>query len=65
MQLFTLTETARFFKISTAELKALVTAGEIPFVMVGGKLRFRCDHLVKFIRESTRQAQSEWLPDGE
>ncbi|MBW1992467.1 MAG: helix-turn-helix domain-containing protein [Deltaproteobacteria bacterium] len=65
MQLFTFEETARFFKISTAELKALVAAGEIPFVEVGGKLRFRCDHIIKFIRESTRQAQLEWLPDGE
>lgn len=61
MELYTLKETARFFKISPAELESLVKTQKIAFVEVGGELRFRCDHIVKFIRENTRQAQSEWL----
>lgn len=64
MQLYTLKEVARFFKISPADLETLVEAQKIAFVEVGGELRFRCDHIVKFIRENTRQAQSEWLPEG-
>jgi excisionase family DNA binding protein len=62
MHLYTLEEAARFFKISPADLESLVKAQKIAFVEVGGELRFRCDHLVKFIRENTKQAQSEWLP---
>jgi hypothetical protein len=65
MQLFTTQETARFLKISPAELEALVKAQKIGFVEVLGEPRFRCDHIVRFIRENTRQAQSEWLPKGE
>ena len=64
MQLYTLEEAARFFKVSPADLEALVKAQKIAFVEVGGELRFRCDHIVKFIREHTRQTQSEWLPEG-
>jgi hypothetical protein len=64
MQLFTLEETARFLKISPADLEALVKAKKLAFVEINGELRFRCDHIVKFIRENTRQAQSEWLPEG-
>ncbi len=63
MQLFTPQETARFLRISPAELEALVEAQKIAFVEVSGELRFRCDHIVRFIRENTRQAQSEWLPE--
>lgn len=64
MQLFTLEETARFLKISPVSLDALIQTQKIAFVEVGGELRFRCDHIVKFIREHTRQANSEWLPEG-
>lgn len=64
MQLYILEEAARFFKISPADLEALVKAQKIAFVEVGGELRFRCDHIVKFIRENTKQTQSEWLPEG-
>jgi hypothetical protein len=63
MQLYTLEEAARFLKIPPIDLEALVKAQMIAFVEVGGELRFRCDHIVKFIRENTRQAQSEWLPE--
>jgi excisionase family DNA binding protein len=63
MQLYTLKEAARFLKIPPAYLEALVKDQKIAFVEVGGELRFRCDHIVKFIRENTRQAQSEWLPE--
>lgn len=63
MQLYTLKEAARFLKIPPADLEALVKDQKIAFVEVGGELRFRCDHIVKFIRENTRQAQSEWLPE--
>jgi len=64
MQLYTRKEVARFFKISPADLEAIVEAKKIGFVEINGELRFRCDHIVKFIRENTRQAQSEWLPEG-
>lgn len=64
MQLYTLEEVSRFFRISPSDLKALIEAHKIPFVEVGGEIRFRCDHIVKFIREHTRQTQSEWLPEG-
>lgn len=64
MQLYTCKEVARFFKIPPADLEALVKAQKIAFVEINGELRFRCDHIVKFIRENTRQAQSEWLPEG-
>jgi hypothetical protein len=64
MQIFTLEETARFLKIPPVCLKALVKGQKIGFVDVAGELRFRCDHIVKFIRENTKQAQSEWLTDG-
>ncbi|MCX5906890.1 MAG: helix-turn-helix domain-containing protein [Deltaproteobacteria bacterium] len=64
MQLYPLKEVARFFKIPPAELEALVKAQKIAFVEVGGELRFRCDHIVKFIRENTKQTQSEWLLEG-
>lgn len=64
MQLFTPQETARFLKISLTDLEDLVKANEIGFVEVAGEQRFRCDHIVRFIREHTKQAHSEWLPDG-
>ena len=64
MQLYTPKETACFLKIPPADLEALVKAQKIAFVEVGGELRFRCDHIVKFIREHTRQTQSEWLTEG-
>ncbi|MGD0826840.1 MAG: helix-turn-helix domain-containing protein [Desulfobaccales bacterium] len=63
MQLFTPQETARFLKVSLADLEALIKAEKIGFVEVAGEPRFRCDHIVRFIRENTRQAQSEWLPE--
>jgi hypothetical protein len=62
MQLFTLKETAKFFRISPTELEVLVKNQKIAYVEVGKELRFRCDHIVQFIRENTKQAQSEWLP---
>jgi hypothetical protein len=61
MQLFTLKEATRFLKIPLSELRALVATGEISYVEVNGRLRLRCDHLIRFIRENTKQAQSEWL----
>ncbi|MBM4274143.1 MAG: helix-turn-helix domain-containing protein [Deltaproteobacteria bacterium] len=64
MQLYTLKEAALFLKIPPADLEALVKAQKIAFVEVGEERRFRCDHIVKFIRENTKQAQSEWLPGG-
>jgi len=64
MQLYTLEETARFFRISLADLDALVKAQKTGFVDALGEPRFRCDHIIKFIRENTKQAQSEWLPGG-
>jgi hypothetical protein len=64
MQLFTTQETAQFLKISSAELDALIKAKKIGFVDVLGEPRFRCDHIVKFIRENTQQSQPEWLPEG-
>jgi hypothetical protein len=62
MQLYTPKETARFLKISTLELEALVMANKIAFVEIAGEFRFRCDHIVRFIRENTKQSRSEWLP---
>ena len=64
MQLYTLKEAAQFFKISLVDLEALVNAQKIGYVEVNGELRFRCDHIVKFIRENTKQGQSEWLSEG-
>ena len=61
MHLYTQEEVAQFLKIPPTDLEALVRAHKIAFVEVGGEIRFRCDHIVKFIREHTRQAQSEWL----
>ena len=61
MQLYTPKETARFLRISTSELEALVEAKKIAYVEITGELRFRCDHIVRFIRKNTKQAQSEWL----
>jgi hypothetical protein len=56
MQLFTPKETARFLRISTSELEALVEAKQIAYVEVRGEPRFRCDHIVKFIRENPGSA---------
>jgi|YNPNPStandDraft_1061719.scaffolds.fasta_scaffold00861_4 hypothetical protein len=64
MRLYTPEETASFFRIPPTELEVLVKDQKIAYVEVGGELRFRCDHIVKFIRENTKQAQDEWLPKG-
>ncbi len=64
MQLFTLTEAARFLKVPSSQVRALIAAGKLGYVHVGGHLRIRCDHLIKFIREHTRQGSSEWLSKG-
>lgn len=63
MHLFIPKEAARFLRISRAELMALVAEGKISYVEINGKLRFRCDHLVQFIREQTRVAPSEGTPE--
>lgn len=58
MCLFIPKEAARFLRIPPAELLALVAEGQISYVEINGKIRFRCDHLVKFVREHTRQMPS-------
>lgn len=63
MRLFILKEAARFLRIPPAELLALVAEGKISYVKINGKLRFRCDHLIKFIRERTRRMPSPELSE--
>lgn len=61
MQLFTPEEVAKFLKIPLDGLQELVEKQKIGFVRVGNEIRFRCDHVVRFIRKHTQGNGKEWL----
>lgn len=63
MRLFLPREAARFLRIPLSELLALVAEGQLSSVEFNGKLRFSCEHLIKFLREHTRPRPPQSLSE--
>ena len=53
MKLLTVEEIAELFQISTSTIYRWVHKREIPFVKLGGKLRFSPDEIWEFIKKNS------------